>query len=100
MSSLFHLGSRHHRLHVRFRKGEQPDRRHAQKPVRRVPRGGRSGAFETRTHTSRQRRACRRPAAVALQRVRIKCDPYQMIWYELIGLAGLKELEAFIRTRR
>jgi len=37
---------------------------------------------------------------VALQRVRIKCDPYQMIWYELIGLAGLKELEAFIRTRR
>jgi hypothetical protein len=25
---------------------------------------------------------------------------YQMVWYELIGLASLKELEAFIRTRR
>jgi hypothetical protein len=24
----------------------------------------------------------------------------QMVWYELIGLASLKELEAFIRTRR
>jgi IS4 transposase len=25
---------------------------------------------------------------------------YQMVWYYLIGLASLKELEAFIRTRR
>jgi len=25
---------------------------------------------------------------------------YQMVWYELIGLASLKELEGFIRTRR
>jgi hypothetical protein len=25
---------------------------------------------------------------------------YQMVWYELIGLASLKELEAFIRTPR
>jgi hypothetical protein len=24
----------------------------------------------------------------------------QMVWYELISLASLKELEAFIRTRR
>ena len=71
------IGLAPHRLHVRFRKGEQPDRRHAQKPVRRVPRGGRSGAFEQRTHTSRRRRACRRPAAVALQRASVKCDPYK-----------------------
>jgi hypothetical protein len=48
----------------------------AQKPVRRVPRGGRSGAFEPRTHSSRRRRACRRPAAVALHRARITCRPY------------------------
>jgi IS4 transposase len=25
---------------------------------------------------------------------------YQMVWYELIGLASLKELEAFIKTRK
>jgi len=25
---------------------------------------------------------------------------HQMVWYELIGLASLKELEAFIQTRR
>ena len=25
---------------------------------------------------------------------------YQMVWYYLVGLASLKELEAFIRTRR
>jgi hypothetical protein len=60
-----------HWARVRFRKGEQPDRRHAQKPVRRVPRGDRSGAFEQRTHTSRRRRACRRPAATALRQAKI-----------------------------
>ena len=25
---------------------------------------------------------------------------YQMVWYELIGLASLKELEAFINSRK
>jgi len=25
---------------------------------------------------------------------------YQMVWYELIGLASLKELEAFIKSRK
>jgi len=25
---------------------------------------------------------------------------YQMVWYELVGLASLKELEAFIKSRR
>jgi len=63
--------SHHHPSHG-FRTGKQPDRRHAQKPVRRVPRGGRSEAFEQRTHTSRRRRACRRPAAVMPIRHRLK----------------------------
>ncbi len=55
---------------------EAAGRRHAQKPVRRVPHGGRSGAFEKRTHKSRRRRVCFRPAAVPRRRTRIECDPY------------------------
>jgi len=57
--------------------GGAAGRGHAQKPVRRVPRGGRSKALEPKLNTSRRRRACRRPAAVALHRARIKCDPYE-----------------------
>ena len=56
--------------------GEAAGRRHAQKSVRRVPHGGRSGAFEKKTHKSRRRRACLRPPAVPRRRARIECDPY------------------------
>jgi hypothetical protein len=82
-----------------FRKGEQQDRRHAQKPVRRVPRGGRSGAFEPRTHPSRRRRACRRPAAVALQRARITCDPYQTDAPGLVPAATFGGRRSWARSR-
>ena len=66
-----------HRVRMRFRKGEQPDRRHAQKPVRLVPRGGRSEAFEQKTHKSRRCRACFRLAADSRRRATFPCDPHQ-----------------------